>query len=41
MWFGVRISEQELEFNLSCSKFNYKIALAVEPRQLALNVGFT
>jgi hypothetical protein len=33
MWFGVRTTEQELVVRAS-----RKIAFAVEPRQLALNV---
>jgi hypothetical protein len=37
MWFGVRVAEQELELQLSDSTIR-KIAFAVEPRQLALNV---
>jgi hypothetical protein len=37
---GVRIAEQELELHLSDSTIR-KIAFAIEPRQLVLNVGLT
>jgi hypothetical protein len=40
MWFGVRITEQELELHLSDSTIR-KLAFAVEPRQLTLNVRIT